>query len=69
MAKEEIDNDVDNTLDVVKNLKLKGIAKIDDVPKRSPDAQLLLDLKEGQTLSKRKRLIQELSRGPGEGSA
>nr|GFA02635.1 hypothetical protein [Tanacetum cinerariifolium] len=69
MAKEEIDNDVDNTLEVVKNLKLKGIAKIDGVPKRSPDAQLLLDLKEGQTLSKRKRLIQELSRGPGEGSA
>ncbi|GJT41488.1 zf-CCHC domain-containing protein [Tanacetum coccineum] len=69
MAEEEIDDDVDDTLEAVKNQKLKGIAKTDDAQKISLDAQLLLDLKEGHKLSRRERLIQELSGGPGEGSA
>ncbi|GKB39646.1 hypothetical protein Tco_0884588, partial [Tanacetum coccineum] len=69
MAEEEIIDDVYDTLEVVKNQKLKGIAKTDDAPKISPDAQLLLDLKEDHKLSRREGLIQELSGGPGKGSA
>nr|GEY50472.1 hypothetical protein [Tanacetum cinerariifolium] len=68
LAKEEIDDDVDDTLKAIKNLKLKGISKINDVPQRTPDAQLLLYLKEGHKLSRRERWIQDLSRGPKEGS-
>ncbi|GJU38827.1 hypothetical protein Tco_1191784 [Tanacetum coccineum] len=37
---EEIDDDVDDTLEAVKNQKLKGTADTDDEPQMSPDAQL-----------------------------
>nr|GEV21146.1 hypothetical protein [Tanacetum cinerariifolium] len=65
----EIDDDVDDTLKAIKTKKLKGIAETNDELQVSPDVQLLLYLTKTSKLSRRERLIFELSRGPEEGSA
>ncbi|GKC14114.1 hypothetical protein Tco_1010896 [Tanacetum coccineum] len=56
LADEEIDDDLDDILEAMKTQKLKGVAEYDDdEPQITPDAQLLLDLRElensDQTLS------------------
>ncbi|GJV27434.1 hypothetical protein Tco_1383882 [Tanacetum coccineum] len=62
IIEEEIDDDVDDTLESLKPQKLKGIKQI------SLAAQSLLDLKRGTKLSRQEEIIHEISRGQGKGS-
>ncbi|GJX86376.1 hypothetical protein Tco_0337150 [Tanacetum coccineum] len=45
MVEEEINDDLDYTLEEMKTQKLKGFVEYDDEPQMSPNAQLLLDFK------------------------
>nr|GFB57792.1 hypothetical protein [Tanacetum cinerariifolium] len=69
MMDDKIDDDLDGTLEALNTQKLKGVVDYEyEATKISIDAQLLMDFKKTCKLSRKKALIQELSKGQGEGS-
>ncbi|GJW88102.1 retrovirus-related pol polyprotein from transposon TNT 1-94 [Tanacetum coccineum] len=69
MIDEEIDDNLDETLEALKTKKMKGVAEYENEEPQIPtDTQLVLDFEKTYKLSRREALIQELLRGQGKGS-